>query len=480
MSEAARIYESIEQEARELSVIFDTMADGVFVIDNSHIILRWNKAMECLTLFEAEEAIGRRCNFLRRECVAGELPPQHALDCGLYTEGSVDNRETCILRKDGAEIPVIASARVLYGAQGESVGAVVTLKDISSIKHFEGEAARLHREIEDRVEFGSIVGKSHRMKEVFNLIEMAAASPVTVLIQGETGTGKELVAKAIHFHSNRHKGPLVTVNCSALTESLLESELFGHVRGAFTGAVSDHVGRFERANKGTIFLDEIGDIPPIVQVKLLRVLQEREFERVGDSATRKTDVRVITATNRDLRELVRQGIFRDDLYYRLKVFPLTLPPLRERKEDIEPLIRRFIALFNERTGKDIHGLSTDAMHIVMDYCWPGNVRELENAIEHAFVTCQSGMIDPFDLPIEIRRVELRRQICDTEPAPLASAPCAARPTSMRRTPIGREELMQALAESGWNKAEAARRLGVTRTSIWRRMKTFNVPLDGPN
>jgi transcriptional regulator with GAF, ATPase, and Fis domain len=323
------------------------------------------------------------------------------------------------------------------------------------------------------------------MREVFGLIEMAAASPVTVLVQGETGTGKELVAKAIHYQSARRDGPLVSVNCSALTESLLESELFGHVRGAFTGAVGDRPGRFELASGGSLFLDEVGEIPPLVQVKLLRVLQERTIERVGESRPRNVDVRLIAATHRDLRTLVREGAFREDLFYRLKVFPIQLPPLRERKEDIPLLVARFIERFRETTGKRVSGLSPDATRIVMDYCWPGNVRELENAIEHAFVTCPGGAIGPFDLPIEIRRVELKRQLCGDAsgaptPGPSAQENAPARePASVvrRKRPVTRQELLEALEASGWNKAEAGRRLGITRTSVWRRMKALDIPLE---
>jgi len=247
-----------------------------------------------------------------------------------------------------------------------------------------------------------IIGKSRAMQQVFTAIRAAAASEATILIQGESGTGKELVAGAIHFNSDRRKGPLVAVNCSALSENLLESELFGHVKGAFTGANRDRMGRFEEASGGSIFLDEIGELSPLIQVKLLRVLQEREVERVGDSRKRRIDIRIITATHNDLYARVREGHFREDLYYRLKVFPIRLPPLQERREDIPILADHFIRGMNRQTGKTVTGLSPGAMRIFMDYPWPGNVRELENAIEHAFVLCSGGDIDVADLPIEIR------------------------------------------------------------------------------
>ncbi len=473
--------QSLEREALELATILDTMADGVFVIDTEFIVQRWNRAMERITGYTPPEAIGRNCAFLNANTMDEHFRSLPPLTCDLFKVDWVDKVETVIKHCNGEEIHVIAAGRVLRDDHSEPVGAVITLTDITSLRRLETEMNQLRREVTGRFEFDNIVGKSPQMREIFNLVELAAASPVTVLITGETGTGKEVVAKAINYHSERKNGPLVRVNCSALSESLLESELFGHARGAFTGAIRDHVGRFERANGGTIFLDEVGDIPPLVQVKLLRVLQERELERVGESIPRKVDVRVIAATHRNLRELVRRGEFREDLFYRLKVFPVHLPPLRERKEDIDPLVKRFIAQFNADTGKNIQGLTPDALRMVLDYCWPGNVRELENAIEHAFVTCNSAYIGPLDLPIEMRRVELKRQLCDDPgqadpfalPGPYSELP------ARRKRGNTREELMAVLHVSGWNKAEAARRLGITRTSIWRRMKKLGVPLDRP-
>jgi PAS domain S-box-containing protein len=473
--------QSVEREALELATILDTMADGVFVIDTDHIIQRWNRSMERITGHSPGEAIGRSCAFLHDGCDDVDVSSLPPFTCDLFKAESVDKAETVIRNAAGEEVHVIAAGRVIRNDDGEQMGAVITLTDITSLRRLETEMSQLRREVTGRFEFHNIVGKSPQMREIFNLVELAAASPVTVLITGETGTGKEVVAKAIHYHSERKEGPLVRVNCSALSESLLESELFGHAKGAFTGAIKDYVGRFERANSGTIFLDEVGDIPPLVQVKLLRVLQERELERVGESIPRKVDVRVIAATHRNLRELVRRGEFREDLFYRLKVFPIHVPPLRERKEDIDPLIKRFIAQFNEETGKSIQGLTPDAIRMVMDYCWPGNVRELENAIEHAFVTCNGAFIGPFDLPIEIRRVELKRQLCE-EAGQLdgfAIPGTYSEMASRRKRGNTREELMAVLDACGWNKAEAARRLGITRTSIWRRMKKLGVPLEPP-
>jgi len=306
------------------------------------------------------------------------------------------------------------------------------------------------------------------MQKVFSAIQAAASSDATILIQGESGTGKELVASAIHYNGDRSEKPLVTVTCSALSESLLESELFGHTRGAFTGAVRERIGRFEEAAGGTVFLDEIGEISPFIQVKLLRVLQEHEIERVGESKKRRIDIRIIAATNKDLYDLVRQGVFREDLYYRLKVFPIHVPPLRERREDIPLLAEHFIKQQNQKTGKSVRRISAAAMRLLMDHPWEGNVRELQNAIEHAFVLCSGEEIDLFDLPVEIRQMNY---------------PVGKRETLSfkdnhrgRRGRVTREKLTDLLDACDWNKAEVARRLGISRTAVWKYMKKWDVPL----
>ncbi|PIP39150.1 MAG: diguanylate cyclase, partial [Desulfobacterales bacterium CG23_combo_of_CG06-09_8_20_14_all_51_8] len=297
--------------------------------------------------------------------------------------------------------------------------------------------------------------------------QAAANSDATILIQGESGTGKELVAGAIHYNHDRFDKPMVTVNCSALSESLLESELFGHVKGAFTGAHRDRKGRFEEADGGTIFLDEIGDISPFIQLKLLRAIHEKQIERVGESKKRSVDIRIITATHKDLFAMVAQGLFREDLYYRLKVFPIFIPPLRERKKDIPLLIAHFINQFNRKTGKAITGLTSDALRVLMDHHWPGNVRELENAIEHAFVLCNTDQINIVDLPVEIRQMGY---------PPIAATATEHHPI---RLAITRERLMTMLNECGWNKAEVGRRMGKSRTSVWKYMKKWGIPLEMP-
>jgi two-component system response regulator HydG len=354
-----------------------------------------------------------------------------------------------------------------------AIGGVETLTDISALKQMERKNAAL----EELASLGSgkfhlLVGRSPLMQQVYDLIDLAAASNATVLITGETGTGKELVARSVHERGGRSSGPLVKVNCSALPEALLESELFGHAKGAFTGAIKDKVGRFELAEGGTLFLDEIGDVSPYIQVKLLRFLQEREFERVGESVTRRADVRIITATNHDLRELVRSGDFREDLYYRLKVFPIHLPSLRERKEDVGALIQHFIDKFNRQTGKSITGLSSEAALTLMDYNWPGNIRELENAIEHAFVTCREKEIGVFDLPLEIRHVELA--VAMGRPAGQSAIGASA---GRKKEILTKETLETALRRAGGSRASAAKALGIDRSTLWRQMKRLGARED---
>ncbi len=452
--------------------ILQTMAEGVFIVDTQGVIRFCNHALTQLAGCEATDLIGKNCQELML-CACSSTS-----DCNLFNSGAMHDAECRLRRTDGSTVPVLKNGRVMTDEQGNAIGAVETVTDISALKKTEYRLSELEHTLKGRTSYGGIIGHSRPMTEVFELIELAAASNATVLVKGETGTGKELVARAIHQKSGRQNAPLVKVNCSALPESLLESELFGHVRGAFTGAVKDKLGRFELADGGTLFLDEIGEISPLIQVKLLRFLQEREFERVGESVTRRADVRIIAATNRDLRAMATSGDFREDLYYRLKVFPIHLPPLRDRKEDIGLLVKHFFDKFNDETGKNLTGLTHEAAITLMDYCWPGNVRELENAIEHAFVTCQEGSVDLFDLPLEIRRVELRSDLCrPVEPSPDGRRGRAAAPHAYPRKELSREEIVEALELAGWNKTAAARRLGIDRTTLWRNMKRMGIPLD---
>jgi two-component system, NtrC family, response regulator HydG len=447
------------------SQVISSMADGLFIMDEAGKIVTWNPSMERISGYTAKEAVGRTCELLQCSHCFGQECPADIKKCGVTRHGGIEAKECMIRHKDGQGVSVIKCASAVLAENGRLLGIVETVTDMTELVKARQRAEEAVRLLGEAHRFADIIGKSDAMRQVFTAIKAAAASDATTLIHGESGTGKELVAGAIHFNSSRAQGPLVTVNCSALPETLLESELFGHVRGAFTGASRDRVGRFEEADSGTIFLDEIGDLSPFIQVKLLRVLQERQIERVGESKRRPVNIRVITATNLDLQALVLEGRFREDLYYRLKVFPIRIPPLRERKEDIPLLVSHFIAGQNRKTGKRILGLTPDAMRLIMDHPWPGNVRELENAIEHAFVLCTADRIDTLDLPLDIR-----------------SAGSAAQPDIFRQPSphptrrLTREKLKALLRTCDYNKAEAARRLGISRTAVWKYMKKWGIPL----
>jgi PAS domain S-box-containing protein len=448
--------------------IIDAMADGVFTLDNNGRVTSWNRSMERISGYAAEEAMGNTCQILKCSRCFGKQCPSGIRSCRILKRGKSGANECLLMHKTGHNVPVIKNARVVRDPNQQIIGVVETVTDLSEIARARQEAEEALIRLGEKHRLENLIGKSHEMQKVFAAINAAAASDATILIMGDSGTGKELVAGAIHQHSARTTYPLTAVNCSALTESLLESELFGHVKGAFTGATHNRIGRFEEADGGTVFLDEIGEISPYIQVKLLRVLQEREIERVGDSKTRKVNIRIMAATNRDLYRRVQEGLFRDDLYYRLKVFPIVLPPLRKRKEDIPLLTQHFIDRQNRKTGKNITGISQHAMRVFFDHSWPGNVRELENAIEHAFVLCNRDQIEISDLPLE-----LRQPADECRPAGVVGA--AARKVRIGRD-LSKEELMKLLETSHWNKAEVARRLGVSRTAVWKYMKKWDIPL----
>lgn len=459
---------TIKFEPEFAKLLWESMADGVFTLDNQGHITSWNPAMQAISGYTAEEVLGNKCSFLDFNRCFGRSCPAGPEECEIMKFEKPEMTECFLRHKDGYHVPVVKCARVVKDEKGRLRGVVETVTDLTELTEARRRAEEALSRLSELHRFDRIIGKSHVMHQVFSAIRAAAASDATVLLQGETGTGKELVAGAIHFNGSRSHMPFITVNCSALPEPLLESELFGHVRGAFTGAIRNRKGRFEEANGGTIFLDEVGEISPFIQVKLLRVLQEKEIERVGESTRRRVDIRIIAATNKDLLKMVRSGQFREDLYYRLKVFPIHIPPLRRRKEDIPLLVSHFIALQNKKTGKKIRGLSQAAMRIMMDYEWPGNVRELENAIEHAFVLCDDEYIDVFDLPLEIRQLAYRPIRGRGPSSPVAPG--------RYKEKLTREKLVDMLIECHWNKAEVARRLGVSRTAIWKYMKKWDIPL----
>ncbi|MFO7875033.1 MAG: sigma 54-interacting transcriptional regulator [Desulfovermiculus sp.] len=455
---------------RFLNQIMDSMAEGVFTLDTQGRITSWNRSMEQITGYDSSEALGRSCEILGFSRCLGRVCPADVRECGILEHESPEAKECVLRHREGRDIPVIKQARVVKDEEGQVIGIVETVTDMTELHKARHKAEEARHLLSEHYRFANILGKSQAMQEVFSRVRAAADSRSTVLIHGESGTGKELIARAIHYNSEQAEQPFVTVNCSALTETLLESELFGHVKGAFTGAVKDRRGRFEEAHGGSIFLDEIGELSPSIQVKLLRVLQEREVERVGESRSRKIDIRVIGATHRDLESLLAQGAFRQDLYYRLKVFPIHLPPLRERREDLPLLVSHFIAQQSRETGKRITGIEPQAMRLILDYEWPGNVRELENAVEHAFVLASQDMIRVNDLPGEIASIRKNRH--QVKEGLEQKAPVRRGAGSQ----VDREQLLELLHMCQWNKAEVARQLNISRTAVWKYMKKWNIPL----
>lgn len=432
--------------------VIDTMGEGVVVVDSRGRILSVNQAMEEITGYRREELVGQSCAMIRSDACFGAVTGSH---CELFSQGSVRRSKCALVKKDGSLVHILKNAALLEDNQGHLVG-VETLTDISEMVAKERVISRLRREISREDSFQGIVGKSPVMLQLFSLITSAAQSEAPVIVYGESGSGKELVAAAIHRLSTRREGPFIKVNSVALAESLLESELFGHVRGAFTGADRTRVGRFEAAHRGDIFLDEVGDLPLATQAKLLRVLQEKVIEKVGDHKPIPVDVRIISATNQNLARLMAEGRFREDLFYRINVIPIFTPPLRERREDIPLLVDTFIERNRLKTRKPISGISKEALEALLAYPWPGNVRELINVIDYAFVLCHDKDILPGHLP----------HLSD----PQAPSPAAGRKTPPASPAKDRESLVAAMEQAGGNKSEAARRLGVSRVTLWKWLK----------
>ncbi len=443
-----------EKERLQLhhEAVFQSVPDAIVTVDTNGVILQANQALEDVLNVQRTRIVGNKFEDL----VNGTqfVPFSRVLDKTLQDRKPVrEFRVELSERSEGKRSVVMLNCMPMIDDSGVFIGGVLVVRDISRL-------AGLERELHEKKGMGRIIGRSRRMVEINNLLEKLAETGTTVLITGPSGTGKELVAEALHYEGPRARNPLVKVNCSALSESLLESELFGHVRGAFTGAIKDTEGRFKLANGGTIFLDEIGDISPRIQLKLLRVLQEKEFERVGDTKTIKVDVRVITATNQNLREMVLSGEFREDLFYRLKVMEVQLPSLEERKEDIALLTEHFLEMFNAQMRKQICGVSPAVSHLLTCYSWPGNIRELKHAIEHAFILCRGPQIELEHLPLELRSV--------------SSESLAVPINQSSKNSMSKADLEQALAHSGGNKAKAARVLGVSRQTIYRKLVEYGM------
>ncbi len=437
---------------------------GILCIDKEFNIVFWNKELSNILGFDEKELLYKSINNI-------ELYEKKNKETLLEMEKCLKKNKmqniVYILTKENEFRQVYINAKILIE---DELFAVISITDYSII-----ESCRIDEEHnENEYTFHNLVGKDKKMTEIYRKIEMAGESLANVLIYGESGTGKELIAKAIHELSDRKNNSFVVVNCSALSESLLESELFGHVKGSFTGAYKDKTGKFELAHSGTIFLDEIGEVSPLIQLKLLRVIQEKTIQRVGDNHDIKVDMRIISATNRNLRQLVNEGKFREDLFYRLNVFPVNTIPLRERKNDIPILAKHFIEKFNDKTGKKIQGFTDDSARLIMDYCWPGNVRELENCIEHAFVVCNNDRIDIFDLPQELRIVSIKQGICKDLIENMDQIKSSVKTPVIQKKQMSKEELIEILNKNKWNKTLTAEELGITRVALWKRMKKFGL------
>jgi len=433
------------------------------VFDVRGDILAVNPAAERLTGYTADELVGSNCRILN--CTGCELYARGPGKdwCGLFEKGEVRAKKCLITKKNLKAAHVLKNASVLYDSDDEMIGSIETLTDISELVQQQQEIESLRKSCHLDEGFHGMLGESPAMRQLFGLIENVSQTEAPVLIYGQSGTGKELVARAIHETSLRANKPFIKVNCAALNENLLESELFGHEKGAYTGADRTRIGRFEAAHGGTIFLDEIGDIPLATQVKLLRVLEEKEIERVGDHRPISVDVRIITATNKDLDSLVAQEMFREDLLFRINVFPLTCPPLSQRTEDIPMIVQNFIDQSAGKGGKTISGLTPEAMETILAYDWPGNVRELRNAIEYAFVLCPGGWIGKEHLPPKIEGFEQK-----------AAAGSKTGPGFWKNE---RDNLVKVLRQFNGNQSETARALGVSRVTIWKRIKKYGVNLD---
>ncbi len=451
VTEQREAQKKLAKERSRLEAIFASVKDAIITVDPDFRVIDANASTEAICGMRVRDIAGKEFSTCPAPCSQA---------CREVLRQTLENKTAVReyrIECDHAHRPqqiVSVSSSPLMDPQGNFLGAVMVIRDVTLLRDVE-------RELRERHSFQNLIGRNKTMQNIYSLLEDLANLDTTVLVTGESGTGKELVARALHYSGNRAFKPFTTVNCSALAESLLKSELFGHVKGAFTGAIKDKQGRFAAADGGTLLLDEIGDISPMIQLKLLRVLQEKEFERVGESIPRKVDVRVIACTNKDLKEKVKRGEFRQDLYYRLKVVEVNLPPLRDRLEDLPLLVDHFRRTFNDRFSKNIEGISTEVLDRFMDYAWPGNVRELEHVMEHAFVLCHGGAITLKHLPADIRHAEAPEE--------------SPRPKSKQQTSeIEVQAIREALVKTGWNKSKAARLLGIGRRTIYRKIEDHQI------
>ncbi len=437
----------------EQNIILDSIADGVFTVDRHWRITSFNRAAEKITGVPKEEAIGQLCKDVLKADICEK---SCCLRATMKTGEPIVNKKVQIIDADGRRFPISISTALLRDKKSVLLGAVETFRDISVEED-------LRKVIKEKYSFSDIISKNHQMIQLFDILPDIAASASTVLIEGESGTGKELVARAIHNLSPRKRQPFIAVNCGALPDALLESELFGYRAGAFTDAKKDKPGRFHLAENGTLFLDEIGDITPAMQVTLLRVIQEKTFEPLGATKSVEHNVRMIVATNKNLEDLVRQRKFREDLFYRINVFKIKLPLLRERMEDIPLLCDHFISRFNTLQKTNITGISEDAMMVLMSYGYPGNIRELANIIERAFILCKGELIEKKHLPESLFTAAEKNVNNDDG-------------TSLKN--LEKSYLLKVLQQNGWNCPQTAKQLGVHKSTLYRKIKSLNIEMPG--
>jgi len=440
-----------ETEKSANEIILESISDGVFTVDHNWIITSFNRAAEEITGTPREEAIGRYCwEVFRSNMCEGDCALKRTMKEGK----SFVSSSTYIINSKSQKVPITVSTSPLRNQEDDILGGVETFRDHSLVEE-------LRKELIGGCEIGDMVSRSKAMKQIFNILHQVAESDSTVLIEGETGTGKELLAQALHTHSLRHEKPFIALNCGALPDTLLESELFGYKAGAFTGADKSKQGLFAAAEEGTLFLDEIGETSSAFQVRLLRVLEEREFQPLGSVEKIPVNVRVVAATNRDLREMVENGQFRRDLFYRINIMRLHLPPLRERMEDIPLLIERFIEKMNRVRGKAVSSIGRDAMAVLLRHDFPGNIRELENIIEHAFILCSEGEIALQHLPAYLQQAPERQ---------------VAVSMMENRQQSEKEIILASLHRNNYNKLATARELGIHKTTLFRKLKKYQLSL----
>jgi two-component system response regulator HydG len=433
--------------------VFESMRDGIMIMDPNGNIIYFNKAAEKITGYSREDVYAKPCTMLDTDTCVILTESGRQRCCSLFEQGTVSDKKCRIRNKTGKTVYLLKNAVLLKNDKDEIIGAVESITDITSLYMKELELEELKQELRQHYWFMGLLGNSSPMHKLFDRIRNAATSDAPVLIYGESGTGKELVANAIHQLSGRKQGPFIKMNCASLSEHLMESELFGHKKGSFTGAISDRKGRFEAADKGSIFLDEIGDMPQSMQAKLLRVLEEKVIERVGEHKPVKVDIRLISATHQDLQELVSEGRFRHDLMYRVNSIIIHAPALRERIDDIPLLINHYLKKISITNDKVIKRVSAPALEILTNYQWPGNVRQLINALEHAAITCRSDTIEVSDLPDYVFGTK----------------------DSVKNEQQGEQDnIQEALTMFKGNRTLAAKHLGISRVTLWKRIKDYNL------